>query len=131
MKKLIIKIFRLKNIQGLLQQAREKQKAHDEKLYAHKVKDLKEKYGLKLAYTEQSHAAELTILNAELEKMRKRESQLNKIEFRLKNQIKRNVSIATMAHSHIFAVASFLNKEAAEIHGLLDQVEKEQRKVTS
>ena len=131
MKKLLIKIFGLHDIQGLLQDAREKQKAHDDKLYVCKLKDLEEKYKLELDYKEQSHGAELVVLNAELEKMRKRESQLNRLESRLKNQIKRNVSIATMAHSHIFNVANFLNKEAAEIHGLLDQVEKEQKKVTS
>ena len=130
MQKLIIKLFRLTKIQGLLQKEREKQKARDEKNYLRKLKDLEEKYELELDYQAQSHGAELAIVTAELEEMRKREVRLNRMEARLRNQVKSNVSLATIAHSHIFNIAQFLNKESGEIHGLLDRVEREHKKLS-
>lgn len=126
MQKLAIWVFRLHDLKALLKQEREKQNEYNSRKNKRELSALADKHAMELSYQAQSYEAQISILESELEAVAKKKKHLEQLEFRLKKQVKRNLSVATIAYSHVFNIAEFLNKEAAEIHKLIERTEKNQ-----
>lgn len=121
--KLAIKIFGLDDLRQLYLAERRKQKAHDEQEYHFKYKALEEKYERRISLMEQEQEVETHLLKEEIREYKKREKEIDRREYLIKVNHKRNLTDASIISTKLGAVGAFFTKESAEIGKILDDSE--------
>lgn len=122
-KKLAIRIFNLHDLRELYLNERKKQKAHDEQEYHFKYRSLEEKYERQISLMEQEHEVETHLLKEEIREYKKREKEIERREYLIKINHKRNLSDASLISTKLCHVGDFFKKEGSEIQRILDESE--------
>lgn len=123
LQKFVIKIFGLDDLRQLYLSERRKQKAHDEQEYHFKYKSLEEKYERQMSLIEQEHDVETHLLKEEIREYKRREKEIDKREYLIKVNHKRNLADASLISTKLSHVGDFFKKEGSEIQRILDDSE--------
>jgi len=127
MKRYIIWLFRLNNLQSLYIAERQRQRRWDEKEYQEKIATVEGKHERELSLLQQAHESEKAMFVFELNKFKKREKELYNREYNVKIANKKNLNMAAQLSDHIFNVANFFQKEAGEVKRFIDLEETEKK----
>lgn len=73
--------------------------------------------------------AEIEMLERSLHEWEKREGTLGSREYLVKMQVKENASVALSLFMHVKNIMLFVNKEAAEIAGVVDNIEENKKQI--
>jgi len=127
MKRFIIWLFRLNNLQSLYIAERQRQRRWDEKEYLEKIANVEEKYEKEISLIQQSYEADKAMMIFELNKFKKREKELYDREYNVKIANKKNLNMAAQLSDHIFNIANYFQKEAGEVKKFIDLEETEKK----
>lgn len=129
MKKLIIKLFGLHDIEDIIYRTvrKEQIKAEretNERLHQQNI-SLTRKHNLEL----QAKDAEIRLLSQKMLQMEQKEKEIEALEYKAKKQIKANISVASEISMLISSFVLSVNKVTAEIDGAKDIAERHQKKI--
>lgn len=129
MKRLFIKWLKLNDISKLLIEAKQKQKAMDDK-YWHEIMSeaemrMKQQHSLEL----QEKDSCIAMLNAHIENYRTKEKEINQREFLVRKQIKENYMVAQGLSARVGDLSESIGKIYGELLGLQDSADKHKRKI--
>ena len=122
-RRFVIWAFKLDDIKQLCVDERMRQRKRDEEEFSEKLKIEIDRHEQEISLNQQVHEAEIIMITQELTHYKNREKELTQREYKVKRQTEANTANAVGLFSHIFNVANYFQKEAAEIQKYLDDVE--------
>jgi len=131
LKKIIIKIFRLKDISALLIKARLSQKKLDEKYWTERLEEQAEQLNNEHELELQELQSQITLLQDQIADYKKRERELDKKDFYVRTQAKEGALIATRVSSKTAEFGMCIMNLVGEMQGIKDEAEKHKIRVES
>jgi hypothetical protein len=129
MKKLIIKLFRLKDISGLLIEAKKQQQKLDAKFWIERMKDKEEKLKNEHELEIQDYISQIALLDDQIEDFKKREKELDRKDFAVRKQSKENAFIATKIATKVEDFALSVMKIVGEMQGVKNEAQEHKLRI--
>ena len=118
MKRLLIKIFNLSDLEAVIYRAIKKQQADDDKKAAHEKDRLENLHRQELALLQQEYEARLKLKDKEIDRWREREKEMHDREYAANMQIKVNFEVA----ASIMKETGEITKNVGRFQALYDKV---------
>lgn len=129
MKKLFIKLLGLHDVSKLLLEAKQKQKAMDDKYWHEIIAEtemrMKQQHSLEL----QEKDSCIAMLNAHIDNYRAKEKEINQREFSVRKQIKENYMVAQGLSARVGDLSESIGKIYGELLGLQDSADRHKRQI--